>query len=150
MGHIHIGLWVNRCDPLPTLVYTLGNIMYFILGASTLVKCTEQVKETSLYSGQDGLLAIIDGNGSPDVPHILHSLLRPTLCDELERSPFEENEMLYLEHTFLTLHRYSSSLVNTFKFFVVSVRTNNSIDAISLYNCGTAIKNITWKKTIQH
>ena len=83
--------------------------MYLLLGAGTLVKCTEQVKETSLSGGQDGLLAIIDGNESPDVPHILHSLLSPTLSDELKQSPHEENGMLYLDHTFLTLHRYSSN-----------------------------------------
>jgi len=82
-----------------------GFFYFFILGASTLVKSTEQVKETSLSGSQDGLLAVIDGNDSPDVPHILQNLLVPTLIDELKRSPHEKNGMLYFEHTFLTLHR---------------------------------------------
>jgi len=104
------GRWIFGSSHVPSTVEYMhvNSILYLILGAGTLVKCTEQVKETSLNGRQDGLLAIIDGNGSPDVPHILQSLLTSTLSDELKQSPCEENGMLYLEHTFLTLHRYSS------------------------------------------
>ena len=105
------GRWIFGSSHVPSKIKYMhvNSILYMILGTDgTLVKCTEQVKETSLNGRQDGLLAIIDGSGSPDVPHILHSLLTSTLSDELKQSPHEENGMLYLEHTFLTLHRYSS------------------------------------------
>jgi len=68
------------------------------------VKCTIQVKDDTLNGGQDGVFAIIDGNGSPDAPYVLQTLLSSTLSEELQQSP-HKNKLLYLEHTFLVLHR---------------------------------------------
>ena len=79
---------------------TLGDTV----GSGSLVKCTAQVKDDTLNGGQDSAFAIIDGNGSSDAPHVLQTLLSSTLSEELQRST-DENELLYLEHTFLTLHR---------------------------------------------
>ena len=73
-------------------------------GSSSSVKCTVQVKDDTLNGGQDGVFAVIDGNGSSDVPYVLQTLLTPTLSEELQQSSHKD-ELLYLEHTFLVLHR---------------------------------------------
>ena len=68
------------------------------------MKCTAQVKDDTLGAGQDGMFAVVDGNGSSDASHILQTLLSSTLSEEL-RQTSKENKLLYLEHTFLVLHR---------------------------------------------
>ena len=68
------------------------------------MKCTVQVKDDTLNGGQNCILAVADGNGSPDAPYILQTILTSTLSEELQKLS-HENELLYLEHTFLVLHR---------------------------------------------
>lgn len=75
-----------------------------LAGGSNSVKCTVQVKDDTVNGGQDGMFAVIDGNGSSDAPYILQTLLSSTLSEELQQAS-KENELLYLEHTFLVLHR---------------------------------------------
>lgn len=75
------------------------------VGRSSSVKCTVQVKDDSFNGGQDGMFAVIDGNESSDAPYVLQTLLSATLSEELQQSS-QKNELLYLEHTFLVLHRY--------------------------------------------
>ena len=78
--------------------------MGITVGCGSLVKCTAQVKDDTLSGGQDSTFAIIDDNGSSDASHVLQTLLSSTLSEELQRST-DDNELLYLEHTFLILHR---------------------------------------------
>ena len=68
------------------------------------MKCTVQVKDDTIGTGQDGMFAVVDGNGSSDAPYILQTLLSATLSEELQQAS-KENKLLYLEHTFLVLHR---------------------------------------------
>lgn len=74
------------------------------IGSNSTAKCTAQVKDDTLSGGQDSVFAVTDGNGSPDVSDVLQTLLSSTLSEELRQSSHEK-ELLYLEHTFLALHR---------------------------------------------
>lgn len=68
------------------------------------MKCTAQVKDDTLSGGQDSVFAVIDGNGSSDAPYVLQTLLSSTVSEELQQAS-DDNELLYLENTFLVLHR---------------------------------------------
>ena len=53
------------------------------------------------------MFAIMDGGRAPDVPKVLRGLLPSILSDERATEKNNSSKPLqYLEHTFLTAHRY--------------------------------------------
>ena len=88
--------------------------MHFVVGPGvrSQVDCTAQLKVSTAAGGQDGLFVVMDGGRSPDAPEALKKMLESVLLEELAEDQKElqagfqnPDQLQYLVHTFLTVHR---------------------------------------------
>ena len=83
--------------------------------------CLEKTTTRSLYQTKvpefghnqdEAMFAIMDGGRAPDVPKVLWGLLPGILSDEIATEKNNSSTPLrYLEHTFLTAHRYNAQFM---------------------------------------